>query len=67
MNIAENGYIQLANTEYSILVSSPNVKEAIEEAQLQFSDGFGFFNNPALNLSPAAKARGERFKDAVWI
>jgi hypothetical protein len=67
LNIAENGYIQLANTEYSILVSSPNVKEAIEEAQLQFSDGFGFFNNPALNLSPAAKARGERFKDAVWM
>ncbi|WP_323383601.1 hypothetical protein [Methanocorpusculum sp.] len=67
LNIAENGYIQLANTEYSILVSSPNVKEAIEEAQLQFSDGFELFNNPALNLSPAAKARGERFKDAVWM
>jgi hypothetical protein len=51
LNIAENGYIQLANTGHSILISSPNVKEAVEEVKAQFSDGVEFFNNPALNLS----------------
>lgn len=67
LNITDDGHIQLANTEYSILVSSPNLKEAVEEAQLQFADGLEFFTNPHLNLSAAAKARGQQFMDAVWL
>ncbi|MDV0443403.1 hypothetical protein [Methanorbis rubei] len=65
LNIAENGYIQLANTEYSILVSLPTLKEAVDEAQRQFADGLVFFNNPDLHLSPAARERGKHFRDAV--
>ena len=38
LNIAENGFVQLANTEYAILVSCETMHEALETAGYQFAD-----------------------------
>ena len=38
LNIAENGFVQLANTEYAILVSCETMQEALETAGYQFAD-----------------------------
>ncbi len=36
----KNGFIDLANIEFKILVSCETLEEALEEAGLQFSDSF---------------------------
>jgi len=63
----KNGFIDLANTEYKILVSCETLEEALEEAGLQFSDSFDQYNDPDVSMTAASKEFGKKLRDAVWL
>ncbi len=63
----KNGFIDLANTEYKILVSCETLEEALEEAGLQFSDSFDQYNDPDVSMTAASKEVGKKLRDAVWL
>lgn len=63
----KNGFIDLANNEFKILVSCKTLEEALEEAGLQFSDSFDEYNDPSIPMTTAAKEFGKKLRDAVWL
>ncbi len=63
----KNGFIDLANTEFKILVSCETLEEALEEAGLQFSDSFDQYNDPDVSMTAASKEFGKKLRDAVWL
>ena len=63
----KNGFIDLANTEYKILVSCETLEEALEEAGLQFSDSFDQYIDPDVSMTAASKEFGKKLRDAVWL
>ncbi len=64
---SKNGFIDLANTEFKILVSCDTLEEALEEAGLQFSDSFDQYNDPDVSMTAASKEFGKKLRDAVWL
>ncbi|MDO9523492.1 MAG: hypothetical protein Q7J08_07265 [Methanocorpusculum sp.] len=63
----KNGFIDLANPEFKILVSCETLEEALEEAGLQFSDSFDQYNDPDVSMTAASKEFGKKLRDAVWL
>ena len=63
----KNGFIDLANTEFKILVSCETLEEALEEAGSQFSDSFDQYNDPDVSMTAASKEFGKKLRDAVWL
>jgi hypothetical protein len=63
----KNGFIDLANSEFKILVSCKTLEEALEEAGLQFSDSFNEYNDPSIPMTTAAKEFGKKLMNAVWL
>ncbi len=63
----KNRFIDLANTEFKILVSCETLEEALEEAGLQFSDSFDQYNDPDVSMTAASKEFGKKLRDAVWL
>ena len=63
----KNGFIDLANNEFKILVSCKTLEEALEEAGLQFSDNYDQYNDPNVPMTTAAKEFGKKLRDAVWL
>ena len=67
VHIADNDTIHLANTEYKLLVSAKNLKEAIKEAQLQYADLFDLYNDSETPMSKDALKFGKKLIDSVWM
>lgn len=63
----KNGFVDLANNEFKILVSCKTLEEALEEAGLQFSDNFDQYNDLNVPMTMAAREFGKKLRDAVWL
>ena len=65
LHCEEDGTVDVANDEYSILVSADSLRQAVEDAKLQFVENLKRFTAPG--LSSSSQKFGEKLMNAVWM